>query len=114
MKRFIVAVLVLGGAGVGGYYATTGRLPWVGMSREEEQVAELQQELGQIRQQWQAAGRAQTFGMDTSGITDVPLARLERLDRSLAELLPKPKTPEARNQAGALRRDLDRFRSQMR
>lgn len=50
MKRFIVAVLVLGGAGVGGYYATTGRLPWVGMSREEEQVAELQQELGQIRQ----------------------------------------------------------------
>lgn len=52
--------------------------------------------------------------MDTSGITDVPLARLERLDRSLAELLPKLKTPEARNQAGALRRDLDRFRSEMR
>lgn len=114
MKRFIVAVLVLGGVGIGGYHYATGRLPWVALSVEEEKIAELQQELGQIRQQWQAAGRAQTFGMDTSSVADAPLARLERLDRSLTDLMAKLKSPEARNQAGALRRDLDRFRSEMR
>ena len=52
--------------------------------------------------------------MDTSSITDGPLAKLEHLEKSLAELLPKLKTVEAKNQATQLRRDLASFKSEMR
>ena len=113
MKRFLVLLVVLGGAGIGGYYYATGRLPWVDLSPEEVQVAALREEFYQIRQQWRAAGRAAATGMDTSSISDAPLARLERLERSLTELNAKLKTPEARNQVGALRRDLSTFKSEM-
>jgi len=114
MKRFILLALVVGGVGIGGYYVATGRLPWVFLSEEEQKVGALKEELGRIRQQWQQAGKAQTFGLDTGGITDQPLAQLEELDRNLAELIPKLKTPEARNQAGSLRRDITAFKNTMR
>ena len=113
MKRILVLILVLGGAGIGGYYYATGRLPWVDMSPEELQVSALREEFEQIRQQWRAAGRAATTGMDTGSITDVPLARLEQLDRNLTALNAKLKTPEARNLVGALRRDRNTFKSEM-
>jgi hypothetical protein len=114
MKRFILLALVVCGVGIGGYYASTGRMPWVFQSEEEQQVAALKEELGRIRQQWQQAGKAQSFGLDTGSIAEGPLAQLDQLEKSLTELTPRLKTPEARNQAGSLRRDITAFKATMR
>lgn len=114
MKRFILLAVVLGAAGTGGYYAVTGRLPWVFLSEEEQKVVVLREEFNRIRQQWQQAGKAQTFGVDMSSLAEGPLAQVAELDRSLADLTPQLKTAEARNQAGSLRRDLAAFRNSMR
>lgn len=113
MKR-LLAFLLLVGLGIGGYYQATGRLPWVFTSPEEQRVAELREDLGRIRQQWAQAGRAQSFGMDTTSLADGPLARLEKLEKDLADLTATLKTPEARNLAGSLRRDITVLRSEMR
>jgi hypothetical protein len=114
VKKLLVLLLVLGGAYVGGTYALTGRLPWVEVAPEAQQIAALRAELTRIRQQWQQAGRAATFGMDTGGLADAPLARLEQLETSLETMTPRLKTPEAREQAGALRRELMAFKSELR
>lgn len=113
MKRFLLLILVLAGAGIAVYHHQTGRLPWAALSAEEEQVLALKEELAQIRQQWVAAGRAAALGVD-GGQADGPLGRLDRLERSLAALDATLKTPEARNLAGALRRDMKVFRSELR
>lgn len=114
MKKLLVLLLVLGGAYVGGTYALTGKLPWVEVAPEAKQVADLRAELTRVRQQWQQAGRAATFGMDTGSLADAPLARLEQVELSLEALTPKLKTPEAKQQAGALRRELTAFKSELR
>jgi hypothetical protein len=114
MKKYLVLLLVLGGVGTGGYYYTTGRLPWVALSAEEEQIIGLRLEFDNIRQQWQSAGRAQSFGMETTSLADAPIENLSRLEKTLAALLPKLKSAEARNLAGSLRRDITAFRSTMR
>ena len=113
MKKLLM-LIVLGAAGIGGYYAMTGRLPWVALSAEEVQITELRDELGVIRQQWKQAGRAGSFGVDTSTVTDVPLEKLQRLEAALATLTPRLKTPDARKQAEQLRRDLLTFKAEMR
>lgn len=113
MKR-LLALLLLAGLGIGGYYQATGRLPWVFTSPEEQRVGELREDLARIRQQWLQAGRAQTFGMDTGSMAEGPLVRLEKLEKDLAELNATLKTPEARNLAGSLRRDITVLRSEMR
>jgi len=114
MNRLLLILLLLGAAGTGAYYASNGHLPWVAVPPEEAEVAALKEELQLIRQQWKQAGRAGALGVDTSTITDGPLAKLEHLEKSLAELLPKLKTVEAKNQATQLRRDLASFKSEMR
>lgn len=112
--RKLLLLIVLGIAGIGGYYLMYGRLPWVSLSPEELQVAELREEFGVIRQQWKQAGRAGAFGMDTSTITDAPLEKLQKLEASLTGLLPKLKSAEGRKQAEQLRRDVAVFKSEMR
>jgi hypothetical protein len=67
-----------------------------------------------VHQQWKQAGRAAAFGMDTDSIADSPLAKLETVERSLEDLTSKLKTPEARIQASALRREITSFKSGMR
>jgi hypothetical protein len=114
MKKFILLALVLGGVGTGGYYLTTGRLPWVSLSEEEQQISALRADLGRIRQQWAQAGKAATFGMDTGSMVEGPLAQLEQLDKAVSDLTPRLKTAEARNQAQSLRQDIEAFRSKMR
>jgi len=114
MKRLLVVVLVLGGALVGGSYLMTGRLPWVALSAEEQQVEALRESFSLVRQQWKTAGRTQALGVDASSLTEGPLANVERIDRDLAELIPKLKTVEARNQANQLKREVTTFRSEMR
>lgn len=114
MGRFLLVLLLLGAAGTGAYYASTGHLPWVVVPPEEVEVAALKEELQLIRQQWKQAGRAGALGVDTSTITDVPLAKLEHLEKSLAEALPRLRTVEARNQAAQLRQDLAAFKREMR
>jgi hypothetical protein len=114
MKKFIMFALVLGGVGTGGYYLATGRLPWVALSEEEQQIAALREELSRIRQQWAQAGRAATFGMDTRTMAEGPLAQLEQVDKAVADLSPRLKTAEARTQAQSLRQDIEAFRSKMR
>jgi len=114
MKKFLLLLLVVGGAGIGVYHHLTGRLPWVALSPEEVQVAELRETLALVRQQWKQAGRAGAFGVDTSTITDVPLRRLERLETDLAVLIPKLNTPEGLRQAEQLRMELAAFKRDMR
>lgn len=113
MKKLLL-LLLLGGACLGGYYFMTGRLPWVVPSPEEQQVAALREEFGLVRQQWKQAGRAATFGVETSSVTETPLAKLETVERTLEDLTAKLRTPEAKLQAGALRRDISIFKSEMR
>jgi hypothetical protein len=114
MKGPLIVLLVLGGAFVGGSYLLTGRLPWVVLSAEERQVADLQVAFVHIRQQWKTAGRTQALGVDASSQVEAPLAGLEQLERDLAELAPKLRIPEARKQAQSLRQEIAVFRSEMR
>ena len=114
MKRLLLFLLVIGGAIIGGSYYLTGRLPWVELSVEEQQIALLRGEFSLACQQWRQAGRAGSLGMDTSSMTDTPVAKLEQLEKSLAELIPTLKTSEARLQAGKLRRDITAFKGEMR
>ena len=114
MKKLLLILLVVGGAFVGGSYLLTGRLPWVAQSVEEQQIGELREEFSRACQQWRQAGRAGSFGMDTGSLTDSPVAKLDDLEKTLAELTPKLKTSEARLQAGKLRRDIAAFKSEMR
>ncbi len=114
MKTWILALLVLGVVGTGGYYATTGRLPWVEPSPEEMQVAALRAEFKGVREQWKQAGRAAALGTDASGASETALASLDRLDGALADLTPTLKTTSALNQANSLRSELAAFRSGLR
>jgi hypothetical protein len=84
------------------------------LSAEAQQVADLQEVFVHIRQQWKSAGRTQALGVDASSQIEGPLARLEQLERDLAELAPKLRTPEARKQAQSLRQEVAVFRSEMR
>jgi hypothetical protein len=113
VKRWLLIILVLGGACVGLYYQQTGRFPWTERSPEELQVVALREEFSMVRQQWKQAGRAATFGMDTSTITERPLEKLEHLERSLADLEPRLRSSEARTQAGTLRAELAAFKAGM-
>jgi len=114
MRRFLILLIVLGGAGTAGYYYLYGRLPWVSLSQEEQQVAAVRAEFDVIRQQWKQAGRAATFGMDTSSVTDTPLAQLERTEKTLADLEPGLQSQKARDQAAQLRMDIRAFKLTMR
>ena len=114
MKRFVLIVLLIGGAFVGGYKMMTGRLPWVALSEEEKQVLVLREEFGRIRQQWQTAGRTQALGVDASSQVDEPLAKLETLERALAFLTPRLKSTEAKLQASDLSHEIATFKSEMR
>jgi len=114
MKRLLIALIVLAGAGVGGYYVQTGRLPWAAPSQEEILVAAQRTAFDVVREQWKQAGRAGTFGMDTGTVTETPLVKLERLEADLAALLPRLTSPEARKQAGQLRQDIATFKAGMR
>ena len=113
MKRLLF-VLVLVGACLGGYYYMTGKLPWVDLTPEEQQVAELRNEFNQLRQQWKQAGRAATFGADTSTMTDKPVEQLEQVEKDLEVLMSRLKTPAAKQQAAVLRMDIASFKSEMR
>ncbi|GLH72917.1 hypothetical protein GETHLI_14190 [Geothrix limicola] len=113
MKRLLAVVLILGGVLIGGSYLMTGRLPWVALSEEEKQVAELREAFGLIRQQWQTAGQTQALGVDASSQIEGPLAKLEQIDKDLEALMPRLKTYEARNQAKQLRHDIDTFKAEM-
>ncbi len=114
MKRLLVVLLVLGGAFIGGSYLLSGRLPWVALSAEGRQVAELQEAFSHIRQQWKTAGRTQALGVDASSQIEAPLAKLEQLERDLAELAPKLRNSEARVQAQSLRQEIAVFKGEMR
>jgi outer membrane murein-binding lipoprotein Lpp len=114
MKRILAVFLVVGGLFTGGYYYMTGRLPWVALSEEEQQVIALREDFERARQQWQAAGRTQALGVDASSQVESPLATLERVERDLAQLEPHLKATEAKNRATILRRDLAAFKSEMR
>ncbi len=112
MRRLLA--VVLGGVFIGGHYLAFGRLPWVALSEEERQVIALREAFEQARGQWQAAGRAQSLGVDASSQGEAPQAALDRIDRDLEALVPRLKTTEARNRATILRRDIAVFRSEMR
>ncbi len=114
MKRILTIFLVVAGLFTGGYYFMTGRLPWVALSQEEEQVIALGAEFQRAREQWQAAGRTQALGVDASSQVESPLATLDRIDRELADLTPQLKSTEAKNRATILRRDIAAFKSEMR
>ncbi|WP_257305441.1 hypothetical protein [Geothrix campi] len=114
MKRILTVFLVVAGLFTGGYYFLTGRLPWVALSEEEQQVIALGEQFQRARQQWQEAGRTQALGVDASTQVETPLATLERVDRELEELAPHLKSTEAKNRATILRRDLAVFKSEMR
>jgi hypothetical protein len=115
MKRLLLILLVLGGAGVGGYYLAYGRLPWEALSGEDQQVLVLREQLSRIRQQWAQAGRAQALGpMDTGSMVEGPLAKVDQLERDLEELAPKLKHPQAKVQAANLRQEIATFKMTMR
>lgn len=113
MKK-VLLLFAMAATGLAGFYYATGRLPWVAVSLEEQQIAELRGEFHLVRQQWKQAGRAGSFGLDTGTITEVPLAKLERLEGALAGLLPKLRTNAARGQGELLRWDIAMFKSEMR
>ena len=114
MKRILAVFLVVAGLFTGVYYVMTGRLPWVALSQEEQQVIALGEEFQRARQQWQAAGRTQALGVDASSQIETPLATLDRLDQELADLTPQLKSTEAKNRAPILRREIAAFTSEMR
>ncbi len=114
MKRLLLVVLLVGGAIIAGSYFMTGRLPWVALSEEEQQVAGLREQFDAIRRQWNQAGKTQALGVDASSVSDDLPGRLDRLDQTVADLIPRLKTVEARNAATFLRRDIATFRSEMR
>jgi hypothetical protein len=113
MKKLLL-LLLLGGACLGGYSFMTGRLPWTVPSPEEQQVAALREEFGLVRQQWKQAGRAAAIGVDASSMTETPLAKLETVERTLEDLAPRLRTPEARLKANVLRKDISTFKNEMR
>lgn len=114
MKRLLAVVLFVGAVMIGGSYLMTGRLPWVALSPEEQQVLALREEFDRAREQWQAAGRTQALGVDASSQVEAPLATLERIERELDHLGASLKSTEAKNRATILRRDLAAFKSEMR
>ena len=113
MKRLLLVALLVGGVMVGGSYLLTGRLPWVALSPEEQQVAALRERLSRLRQQWRAAGQTQALGVDASSTSDSIPDQLDQLDREVAELLPTLRTTEAREQAVFLQHDIATFRGEM-
>lgn len=113
MKKLLFVLLVIG-ACIAGYYYTTGKLPWVEMTPEEQQVAALRQEFNQVRQQWKQAGRAGTFGLDTGTLADKPMEQLEEIEKGLDLLMGRLRTPAAKHQADLLRLDITAFKSEMR
>jgi hypothetical protein len=114
MKRFLVLLLVLGCLFAGGFYVVNGRFPWAEVPPEEQEVAALREGFQQVRQQWKQAGRAATSGIDTSSVTEAPLARLEQLEKNLEQVALRLKMPQARKQAEDLRRDMAVFKAEMR
>jgi hypothetical protein len=114
MKSLILTLLVLGGVGLGGFYAAPGRLPWVSVSPEEAQVATLRAEFDAVRAQWKQAGRTAALGTDPGSLTDPPLAKLEQLEGALADLTPGLTTTAALNQANRLRAELAAFKANLR
>ena len=114
MKNLLIVLLLIAGVGIGGYYATTGRLPWSEPSPEEQKLAALRAQFQNVRVQWKQAGRASISGMDTSTITDTPLIGLEKLEAALKELTPRLTSAEAKKQAGALAEEIAAFKSTMR
>jgi hypothetical protein len=114
MKRILAVFLVVAALFTVGYYFATGRLPWVALSTEEQQVIDLGEEFARAREQWQAAGRTQALGVDASSQVEAPLATLDRIDKELAGLTSQLKSTEAKNRATILRRDIAAFKSEMR
>lgn len=114
MKKLLLLVLAIGVAWIGISLLSTGRMPWQSISPEEQQVIDLRMDFESIRTQWASAGRAATFGADTSSLADAPVEKLQRLEQRLKDLNSRLKTPEARNLAGALQRDVATFRSELR
>ena len=114
MKKLLLLIVVLALAGTGVYYQVTGRFPWDAVPPEQAEIALLQADFDSVREQWKAAGRATISGMDTSSITDTPLARLEQTEKALADLTPRLKTPDAQAKADQLRKDIAIFKRGMR
>ena len=114
MKRILGVFLFVAAAFTGGYYYMTGRLPWVALSEEEQQVIDLGEQVARARQQWVAAGRTQALGVDASSQVETPIATLERVERELDELTPRLKSTEAKNRATILKRDIAAFKGDMR
>ena len=114
MRPILVLVLVAGVAWIGGSYALHGRLPWVAVSDEEQQLQTLRESLDRIRAQWRAAGRAGALGLDASSQAEGPLMALEQLEKDLAALEPRLKRGPDKVQAAKLRREVAMFRSEMR
>ena len=114
MKKRLLLVAVLALAGTGIFYQITGRFPWDAVPPEQQAVLLLRADFDTVREQWKAAGRATISGMDTSSITDSPLAKLEQTEKALADLTPRLKTPDAVAQANQLRQDISTFKRTMR
>ncbi|WP_257313998.1 hypothetical protein [Geothrix fuzhouensis] len=113
MKRILAVFVVVAGLFTGGYYFMTGRLPWVALSAEEQQVIDLGEEFARAREQWQAAGRTQALGVDASSQVEAPIATVERVEQELADLTPQLKSTEAKNRATVLRREIATFKGEM-
>ena len=114
MKKLLLILLVLGVAGVGGYYYAYGRLPWVDPSPEEQQISALKEDFARIRQQWAQAGRTQAVGVDAGSQVDGVLARLDKLDLELEDLSARVKSTQVKIQASNLRTEVAAFKMNLR
>lgn len=113
MKKLFLLILLAGG-GLGVYYFSTGHLPWVAVSEDEQKVARLSEMFNTARTQFRQSNRATAVsGIDTSGMSAGPAAQIDQIQKELKSIRSGLSNQAAKDGADKLQAELDAFRLEL-
>ncbi len=113
MKKLFLLILLAGG-GVGVYYFSTGHLPWMAVSEDEQKVARLSEMFNTARTQFRQSNRASAVsGIDTSGMGEGPATRIDQIQKELKPIRSGLTSQAAKDGADKLQAELDAFRLEL-
>ena len=117
MKTLVILIVVVVVALLAFNYLTTGELRLLPKSASGEagEVADLQREFGNLRQQYGQAARASgVSGLDTTSDAAGSLQELQRVEGKLRALKARLTEDDAIQAAASLEQDIKRFREAIR